>query len=341
MNTELLKVRTPAKLILSGEHAVVHGYPALAIAVNRYMEATARWATPLHFSFNFMGIDFRRRVTLQALRKLKHKVTQQFRQYRSGHLSIRQVLEKPFELSLFTFINVLDRLKNKLPTGIDIVTDSNIPIGCGMGSSAASVVSLSYALSQFLNINLSVDDYIKLGIESENLQHGFSSGLDVHTVYHGGCLRFEKGEKQFRQLDTFPMQLIQTGQPQSTTGECVAHTSHYFKQSHIGDDFAAITNTLDHALQNKEINQVKACIRENQKLLHHLGVVPNKVNDFIIHAEKLGAAAKICGAGSIRGDHGGVILALTDTDLTPLATDYGYTAAPIQIDTRGTHVISR
>jgi mevalonate kinase len=340
VNHELLKVRTPAKLILSGEHAVVHGYPALAIAVNRYMEATARWATPLHFSFNFMGIDFRRRVTLQALRKLKHKVTQQFHQYRSGHLSIRQVLEKPFELSLFAFINVLDRLKNKLPTGIDITTDSNIPIGCGMGSSAASVVSLTYALSEFLKINLSIDDYIKLGIESENLQHGFSSGLDVHTVYHGGCLRFEKGEKQFRQITTLPMQLIQTGQPQSTTGECVAHTASYFKNSEIGADFAAITNALDQALQNQQINTAKDCIRENQKLLHKIGVVPNKVNDFIVDIEKMGVAAKICGAGSIRGDHGGVILALSEDDLSPIAAKYGYIVTPIQIDTRGTRVIS-
>lgn len=339
MNNDYIKVRTPAKLILSGEHAVVHGYPALAIAVNRYMEVTARWATPLHFSFNLMGIDFRRRVTLQALRKLKNKLTKQFQKYRLGHLSIREVLEKPFELSLFTFINVLDRLKNKLPTGIDIATDSNIPTGCGMGSSAASVVSLSYAVSRFLNLELTVDDYIQLGIESENLQHGFSSGLDVNIVYHGGCLRFEKGEKQFRQIAALPLQLVQTGQPQSTTGECVTHTANYFKDNALGQDFAAVTNQLDQAIQNNQINTMKNCVRENHRLLRHLNVVPDKVNEFILTVDNMGGAAKICGAGSIRGDHGGVVLVIDAPDITEIAAKYGYSVMPIQIDTRGTHVI--
>lgn len=228
MKKDFLKIRTPAKLILSGEHAVLYGYPALAVAINCYMEVIVRWTFPLHFSFHFMGIDFRRQITLQTLQKLQKKLKNQYHKYRAGRLSIRKVLKKPFELSLFTFINVLDRLKSELPTGIDIVTNSNIPMGCGMGSSAASVVSLIYALTQFLNIDLNLEDYLTLGIESENLQHGYSSGLDVHTVYHGGCLRYEKGDFEKRTLPDLPIQLVQTGQPKSSSGECVSQVSSFF-----------------------------------------------------------------------------------------------------------------
>lgn len=338
MNNDFIKVQTPAKLILSGEHAVVHGYPALAIAVKYYMEVTVRWA-PRNFSFNLMDINFHRQITLSALQELKDRLTDQFHQYRSGHLNIRQVLKEPSELSLFTFINVLDRLKDKSPLGMEITTHSNIPIGCGMGSSAASVVSLSYALLKFLNIELNINDFIQLAIESENLQHGFSSGLDVNTVYYGGYLRFEKDKKQFHEIESFPIQLINTGQSKSTTGECVAHTSSFFEKSEIGSDFAAITNALDQALQNKKINTVKNCIRENQKLLYKIGVVPNKVNDFIINLEKIGAAAKICGSGSIRGDQSGVVLVVGEQDITSIAAQYGYSVMPVEIDTRGTHVI--
>ena len=339
MKKDSLKTRTPAKLILSGEHAVVHGHPALAVAIDRYMEVIVRWTFPLHFSFHFMGIDFRRQITLQTLQKLKRKLKNQYGKYCSGHLSIREVLQKPFELSLFTFIKVLDRLKNKLPTGIGIVTNSNIPMGCGMGSSAASVVSLIYALTQFLSIDLDLEDYLILGIESENLQHGYSSGLDVHTVYHGGCLRYEKGAFKRRILPDFSIQLVQTGQPQSSSGECVSQVSSFFKKSSIGNDFSAVTNALDKALQNDDREEIKNCIRQNHHLLRTIGVVPDKINDFIVDVEKLGGAAKICGAGSVRGDNGGAVLVVADDPLVYLARRYGYSLIPVQTDSQGTRVV--
>ena len=334
-----LTVKTPAKLILSGEHAVVHGYPALSIAINRYMNVTLRWTSPMRFSFHLLGINFRRQITLPMLRKLKSKLKYQYQQYCLGDLNIREVLQKPFELSLFTFINVIDHVKRKLPIGIDIVTDSNIPIGCGMGSSAASIVSLMYALIQLLNLDLNLEDYMKLGVESENLQHGHSSGLDVHTVYHGGCLHYEKGKFATHRIDNPPLQLVHTGQPQSSTGECVNHTTTYFKNSQIGKDFAAVTDNFTRALQQHNVQELKRCIRHNHQLLRTIGVVPDKVNDFIVDVEKLNGAAKICGAGSIRGEQSGAVLVVANDSIAELATQYGYQVMPIQIDNQGTRVI--
>ena len=339
MSKNLLRVRTPAKLILSGEHAVVHGHPAIALSIDRYTHTTVQWGSPTLFSFNLTDVPYKHRLTIEALRTLKLKVTAQYNQYKQGRLPIHEVLQDPSELSLFTTINVLDQLGCELPMELDITTDSNIPIGCGMGSSAASIVGILQALVHFLAIDLPVEERLAWAIESENLQHGRSSGIDIHTVYHGGALYYEAGTFESRQFAPFPMTLVQTGCPQSSTGECVSHADPYFKNSGIGADFSAVTHEFNTALMNNNITQIQTCIRNNHRLLNKIGVVPNRVNEFIDEIEKTGAAAKICGAGSIVGDQGGIVLVVSETDITPIAEAYGYPIMHANNDQRGTCVV--
>ncbi|OGO90214.1 MAG: mevalonate kinase [Coxiella sp. RIFCSPHIGHO2_12_FULL_42_15] len=330
-----LKARAPAKIILSGEHAVVYGHPALAMAINRYTETLVRWSTPLHLTFNLLGIDYKQKITLEALKRLKRKLQKQYHQFSTGEISIRDVLKHPFELTLYTAMNVIEKLKHKLPMGIDINTHSNIPIGCGLGSSAACVVSVIKALGHFLHVHLQIQDYIRLGIESENLQHGFSSGLDIHISYQGGALFFQNGQCTSRPLPTFPMQLVLTGQPQSSTGECVQQAKQRFNTSKIGKDFEAITLDLDAAIQANDLTHIKRNLSENHRLLQHIGVVPTKVSHFIHAIEKRNGAAKICGAGTIRGDAAGVILVVCEEDITTLSAEHGYSLMPIKGDSHG------
>lgn len=113
----------------------------------------------------------------------------------------------------------------------------------------------------------------------------------------------------------------------------------FFKKSSIGNDFSAVTNAFDQALQNEDREEIKNCIRQNHHLLRTIGVVPDKINNFIVDVEKLGGAAKICGAGSIRGDNGGAVLVAADKPLVDLPQRYGYSLIPVQTDNQGTHVV--
>ena len=334
-----IKVRTPAKLIISGEHAVVHGNPAIGIAVNRYMDVTIHWLKLAQWSFDLMGISFKRQIALTTLHHLKRKIHREYQRFQQGERSIRDVLKHPFELSLYTVSNVVEKFRRHLPNGIGLATETNIPAGCGMGSSAACVVGLIHAMSELMDLKLNIDDYLALGVESENLQHGNSSGLDVNLVYRGGCQYYEQGQCSALSYPTdWHWQLIQTGTPASSTGECVAAAKNHLTQSKLAS-FATITQVMRESLETRTCDQTQAAIADNHQLLTTLGVVPKRVEQFVAACEKNNLAAKICGAGANYGDAAGMVLALGSYCLDELCREYGYQRLPMQIETRGSHVV--
>ena len=195
MEHKSLTIRTPGKLILSGEHAVVYGNSALAIAINRYTETTISGQAKVdqkNILFNLLNFRYHQEHSLSALRHLKRGIQDRYQQFLQGQYRIRDVLKEPFELMQFAVTHLIDNRQVNLMEGIEIRTDSNIPIGCGMGSSAAAVVSSMMAVARFSNLDIDLESCYQLAWEAENMQHGHSSGVDVYLVLHGGCISFKK-----------------------------------------------------------------------------------------------------------------------------------------------------
>ncbi|MDR3491632.1 MAG: mevalonate kinase [Gammaproteobacteria bacterium] len=336
-----MKVLAPGKLILSGEHSVVYGQPALAMAVNRYVTVTATPQFTPHISFDLTDFAYQSRLSLTALDNLKNRIKQKYKRFLKGDYTIRRVLHKPVELAQVAFTLFVESLNIKLTQGINIHMESTIPVGCGMGSSAATVLSIAHAIANYLEVDLSSEMFLRLGLEAENLQHGYSSGLDLRVSLHGGCIYLNDNQVSLRPAPTFPMYLINTGLPETTTGVCIEAAAPYFKTSHIADDFAAVTNAMDAALLNGSLQNIKLAIHENHNLLTQIKVVPTVVNQFITEVENYGGAAKICGAGAVAGNNAGVVLVITDDEhsLAELCARYQYSLLPIQCEARGVHVV--
>jgi mevalonate kinase len=337
-----LKARSPAKLILSGEHAVVYGKPAIAMAINRYAESTIISSisniTPV-ILFHCLNLKYAKSFTLQTLKIFRKRLQNKYHDFLNSRCGIREVLKTPFELLQYTVTHLLETLNIPLSQGLEIHSTSNIPIGCGMGSSSAVVMSTLYALAHFFKIDIDPSRYLSLGREAENLQHGYSSGLDLQLAMSGGCLRYEEGQILKRLMPNFPLMIVQTGVPDTTTGQCVSSVAKYFKQGSMSADFASITNGFDQALQSNDFIKLQEYIRLNHRLLVSIGVVPQKVQAFIKKLEAEGAAAKICGAGSVAGEKAGVVLLVSEKDLSPIAEEYGYRCQQVQGDFRGTHLL--
>lgn len=236
------KVSAPGKLIISGEHAVVYGYPALVTAVDK-------------------------RLTVSCAEK-KIKIT------------------------------------------------SNIPIGAGMGSSAAFAVAKSAIKVGKPNL----EKINGLAYEMEKVQHGNPSGVDNTISTYGGFLWYRKEAenlKTFKQITPkikfSNIFLIYTGKPKESTKEMVSHVADLYRNDkahfdRVFREIEKITREFLKVLLDESKTDFSSLIKENERLLEALDVVSPKTKRLIRKLEALGGAAKISGAGGLK-DASGVLIA--------------------------------
>ncbi|RKX43017.1 MAG: mevalonate kinase [Verrucomicrobia bacterium] len=334
-----MKAVAPGKLILSGEHAVVYGKPAIAMAIDRsaVFELTPQAGNKI--TFDLPGGEGSGSQTIMALRDLKRRVDKKYREFLCGEIGIRDVLAMPADLFRFAFVHTLDGLHRHIDSGICLKLRSSIPVGCGMGSSAATVLSEIRALGHYLRVDFKPDWYYEYSLDAEKLQHGKPSGVDSYISLHGGCASFKEGVAQSMSLPRMKMFMVQTGIPESTTGESVMAVERNFRNSGIWSEFEGVTIAFEDAISANNEQKVRWLVRENNRLLSAIGVVPERVQRFIAEIEQWGGSAKVCGAGSVTGNNGGVVLVFADVSPSELCEKHGYTVSPVRGDPLGTRMV--
>ena len=334
-----MKAVAPGKLILSGEHAVVYGKPAIAMAIDRsaVFELTPQAGDKI--SFDLPGVEDSESFTLMALRDLKRRIEKKYHEFVDGDVGIGYVLGAPADLFRFAFIHTLDGLHRTLDSGIAMKLRSSIPVGCGMGSSAATVLSEIRAMGHYLRVDFKPEWYYEYSLEAEKLQHGKPSGVDSYISLHGGCARFQNGAAHPMSLPRMKMFMVQTGIPKSTTGESVMDVERNFESSSIWSEFEDVTQAFEQAIKANDQQRIHWLVRENNRLLSAIGVVPKPVQQFIREVEQWGGSAKVCGAGSVTGDSGGIVLVFADSPPADICRKYGYTVSPVRGDPLGTRII--
>lgn len=332
----LIECRAPAKLILSGEHAVVYGAPALSMAINLYGFARIKYTPSSSSKIEIKLTDLQQYQAWSFQQAWNHAIDieARFLAFQQASLNIRQVCNHPFDLPLLTLFHFEQNYGLK-PGHWQIEFNSDIWQARGLGSSAALIVSLlaglfkHYALEDLVHL-------FELSRLIESRQHGQSSGLDPATLIQGGFIRFQAD--QYQTLTTANQQaiwLIDTGLPQSSTGECVAHVKQQFgKDRLLWQAFENCTNQLHQAWLSQNQTDLQIAIQQNQILLTQIGVVPAKVQTFIQQLQPLGAA-KVCGAGSINGEQAGVVMLISDQSPQVICDRFGYKFQAVQLDLEG------
>lgn len=336
---QVLTARAPAKVLLSGEHSVVYGMPALALAVDRYATTEVYAERRLDVFLDLCDLRKTFRMTLSTLRTIRERLLIAYRRFMDGSLSIREVVRTPADCFHFALVSLLDACEIELKEGINVCLRSTIPIGCGMGSSAATVVSFVKALLHFFHIDRGLEWVERMINDVEQLQHGRPSGVDSFISLHGGCIQFQKGQPpQKLQMPQADMWIINTGRPECTTGECVCAVKDKWEKTKIWDEFDAVTRAIKNSMTQCDHTGLRAAIQANQTLLEHIGVVPKKVSSFIAALAQEGGVAKISGAGAIRGDAGGILIAMPQQPLHSLCDTFGFSCFPLRGEANGAAV---
>jgi mevalonate kinase len=332
------RVRVPGKVIISGEHAVVYGAPALACAIKKYAFAkvTNSHLLGVHLKVPEFGID--QQFSNLQLSQLGQQTQFRHQQYLTASGLLSNVVSNPVEFfaAAIGASGLVDVLLNQQGLVIELTMD--LATGGGMGSSAALVAAMLAAAFKHLGQPLTPTELISKTTQSEQWQHGRSSGLDPYVCVMGGLQQYQKGcgeRQELKQLSQYF--LVTTGQPDSSTGECVDAVKRQNLPQALWHQFELIQENLLQCMLGDMKEDMINAISANHRLLQHIGVVPNTVADFVAKIESKGGAAKVCGAGSVVGDHGGLVFAagIEQTHIEQLCLSHGYDVQTMVPDLEG------
>jgi mevalonate kinase len=289
-----VKVSTPGKLMLFGEHAVVYNRPCMVAAVDRRFEVEVERIEAEEMLVQASGVgiyDYRK--PLKALGETR--VTKELR--------FVEVVVKKF-------------YQNHQNGGVKIETKNHFSSEHGFGSSAAVTVGLSKALHELFKIKITKNELFNFCYQVVLEVQGVGSGFDIAAALYGGVLYFVTGGKKIEQLKAgdLPIVVGYTGVKADTptlvrqVAELKRHNP--VKVKKVFKEMAGIVERVKRWLPAGEWGKIGQLMDENQILLDQLGVSSLELDKLIKAAKKAGAyGAKLSGAGG-----GDCMIALVERD---------------------------
>ena len=300
----------PGKIILFGEHFVVHGTKAILAAIDKRVTVTS---------------TFTDNKTI--------KVNSQLGTIEVPISSSHEEVESEFRPFVYLANKIINSEQNA--SGLEITIDSDIPIGVGLGSSSACCVAATASISELFN-ELSSEEILKMSIEAEKTIFPDTSGADCTVCTYGGMIEYPSVEK----IDnTFDLNLLIANSmiPHNTKNS--VEKVNKFKEndeerfSQLCDLETKLIDEVVTAMKNNDATAFGLKMSENQKYLEEIQISNDTLRDMISSLKEISLGTKITGAGD-----GGCIIALVkdenmDKVTALLPKDKEYFSA--KIDTKG------
>lgn len=268
---------SPGKIIITGEHSVVYGHPAIVAAtqIGVYSKVFTKEKNTSDTSIN------------KNTNSNKNKALDIYQRH------ILQLFSKKY---------------NKDTSNLRIDSKFEIPIKSGMGSSAAYAHSIFLALVNHFQIEVSQEKKYAFVFAAEKFIHGKPSGIDPFAVVYGGIHLFQKDLKndeiikeKLQLPKSYSFILIDSGQATESTGEMVALVAKNVASSESAKKTVQKMGIISQKIKLEllEGSFSGQTLDENHQLLESLGVVGKSAQ---LRGELLknqGFSVKVTGAGGV------------------------------------------
>jgi len=303
----------PGKIILFGEHFVVHGTKAILAAIDKRITVTSVFTNTGTLKVNSqLG-------TLEVpISSLYEEVKSEFR---------------PFVYLANKIIN-----SNQNVNGLEVTIDSDIPIGVGLGSSSACCVAAAASISELFK-ELSSEEILNISIEAEKTIFPDTSGADCTVCTYGGMIEYEQftGTKKIDNPSDLNLVIANSMIPH-TTKNSVERVSKFKENdeerfSQLCDLETKLIDEVIIAMKNNDVTTLGLKMSENQKYLEEIQVSNDTLRDMISSLSEISLGSKITGAGD-----GGCVIALVkdeNMDKAPALLPKDKECFSAKIDTKG------
>ncbi|MHA1725645.1 MAG: mevalonate kinase family protein [Promethearchaeota archaeon] len=156
-----IKIKIPGRICILGDKVDLLMKPVIAMAINLMMEI--QYEENLDSIVEFYSHDTNEHVTFALNEK------------------------PPVNIDLAYWSVLFERLRPKINKGFKVEVKSDIPIGCGLSTSAAISVGFLKVLNQAFNLNLTNKEIAELAYLGENHDLGIQCGrMDQYSIAFGG-----------------------------------------------------------------------------------------------------------------------------------------------------------
>jgi len=300
----------PGKIILFGEHFVVHGTKAILAAIDKRVTVTSSFTEDKIIKVN------------SELGTIEVPIS-------SSHEEVKSEF-RPFVYLANKMIN-----SNQNVNGLEITIDSDIPIGVGLGSSSACCVAAASSIFGLFK-EWSSEEILKISIEAEKTIFPDTSGADCTVCTYGGMIEYPSVEKIG---NTFDLNLLIANSmiPHNTKNS--VEKVNKFKEndedrfSQLCDLENGLIDEVIVAMKNNDATALGLKMSENQKYLEEIQVSNNTLRGMISSLNEISLGSKITGAGD-----GGCVIALVkddNMDKVPALLEKDKECFSAKIDTKG------